>query len=118
MILDQVIKSIDNIVIKSFQDNETIENVISDLDLRKKNITRLFENETKNIPKHQIDRLEINNRALWAHHFINKSEHRLETLKWMINKREKFKIYSNLSFFKLIKFKEKLYEARKNRSIY
>jgi hypothetical protein len=107
---------IDRHIIKFFGEEMLPSNVITELELRSKNLYKSIERDNLDISSlfnvilgnEDIEDIDAPKRIKYIYIYVTFVEKRILDLNWIINKKESLNKYSNLEIFKLIQFKEKL----------
>ena len=108
---DSIVRVIDNKIIENFSNDYKINLERSELKLKMDKFSNVVQKELNtnhsnilDIDPNLISIDRIRNFVIYVQH-CNK---RIETMDWMLNNKWKFKGYSNLKIFNLIKLKESL----------
>jgi predicted acetyltransferase len=115
----QVVENIiDRMITKSLTDHSNILETIYDLKNRSNNLFKTLERDNIDIDSFlptiisenegEIERLNISKKTVYILYYVDHTSKRIEDLKWMIEKSDKFKKYNNIQLFNLLKFKNKI----------
>jgi len=116
---------VDKTIIKSLEDKSNILETIYDLKIRSTNIFKVLDKENIDLSpllpviisgnQEEINKINVSKRALYAYYYVDHASKRIEDLKWMFDKKDKFKRYTPVQLFSLINFKNKI---SKEKSLY
>jgi len=102
---------VDRKIVEAFKTGVSIGAIQSDLKVRIKNFTKTITSDP-NVSYDELYNTEFNDikvvRQRYGITYIKQCEKRIKDLSWILDKKSKFRRYSNSEIFKLIQLKEKL----------
>jgi hypothetical protein len=109
MTKEKIYDMVDRKIIAAFVEGYSIGAIQSDLKVRIKNFTKTIERDVNfdEVYNQEFEDIKVI-RHRYGITYIKQCQKRINDLNWILDKKPKFRRYSNSQFFKLIQFKEKL----------